>query len=276
VGIRWQTQKPAPVAAEIWTPAMPTEAPPRPAPEPKPVPQPPPPPPVARAPEPTPPVAQPDVVLERQREAERKARDEAARLEEERRAAERRREEEARRQEIRRKEAEARKAAEEKARREAEEKARREAEEKKRAAAEEARREAQEKARAEKEEKQRQAHVERLRASAGTPAAGAPGAVGSAGGGTDTGYVARLSALIRSNTTYQAPADLAGNPKAIFVVTVSPDCAILSVKLRRSSGIAAWDEAAGRGIQRSSPLPRQRDGSCPPELEIARGPKDDQ
>ncbi len=105
---------------------------------------------------------------------------------------------------------------------------------------------------------------------------GTPGATGAAGGaGTDNGYVARLSALIRSNTTYQVPADLAGNPKAVFVVKVAPDCTIMSVKLRRSSGIAAWDDAAERGIQRSSPLPRQRDGSCPPELEIARGPKDD-
>ncbi|MCZ7561339.1 MAG: TonB C-terminal domain-containing protein [Burkholderiaceae bacterium] len=120
-----------------------------------------------------------------------------------------------------------------------------------------------------------------MRASAGTPAAGAAsggtsGAPGAAGGaGTDTGYVARLSALIRSNTVYQIPADLAGNPKAVFLVKVAPDCTIASVKLRRSSGIAARDEAAERGIERSSPLPRQRDGSCPPELEIARGPKDD-
>ena len=47
------------------------------------------------------------------------------------------------------------------------------------------------------------------------------------------------------------------------------------MQLRRSSGIPAWDAAAERGIERSDPLPRQADGSCPSELEILRGPKDD-
>ncbi|MCL4701710.1 MAG: cell envelope integrity protein TolA, partial [Burkholderiaceae bacterium] len=176
----------------------------------------------------------------------------------------------------------AKREAEAKAKREAEAKAKREAEEKaRREAAEKEKREAQEKARREQDEKQRQAYLERLRASAGTPAAGATGgntsgAAGTAGGaGTDSGYIARLSAAIRANTVYQIPAELAGNPKALFLVKVAPDCTIVSVKLRRSSGIAAWDEAAERGIQRSSPLPRQSDGRCPPELEIARGPKDD-
>ncbi len=100
-------------------------------------------------------------------------------------------------------------------------------------------------------------------------------AAGGGGGGIDAGYASRLSALIRSNTIYAIPQDLAGNPKAVFVVAVSPECRIVSVKLRRSSGIAAWDQAAERGIERSDPLPRQRDGTCPPEIEITRGPRDD-
>lgn len=40
VGIRWQTQKPAPVAAEMWSPAMPVEPQPRPVAQPKPEPKP--------------------------------------------------------------------------------------------------------------------------------------------------------------------------------------------------------------------------------------------
>ena len=290
VGIRWQTQKPAPVAAELWTPA-PVAPQPKPVAQPKPAPEPPPPPPPAvRAPEPAPPVEKPDIVLEQQR----KAREEAARREQElaakrdaeakaKREAEAKAKRDAEEKTRREAEAKAKREAEAKAKREAEEKAKREAEAKaKREAEAQAKREAEEKARREAQEKARQAYLDRLRASAGTPtegaasggASGAPGAAG--GAGTDSGYVARLSALIRSNTVYQVPADLAGNPKAVFLVKVAPDCRIVSVKLRRSSGVAAWDEAAERGIQRSSPLPRQRDGSCPPELEIARGPKDDQ
>ena len=98
---------------------------------------------------------------------------------------------------------------------------------------------------------------------------------GGGGGGPDAGYIAKLSSLLRLNTIYQVPGDLQGNPKASFVVTVGADCTITSVTLRRSSGVAAWDAAAQRGIERTSPLPRQADGSCPKELEIVRGPRDE-
>jgi colicin import membrane protein len=111
-------------------------------------------------------------------------------------------------------------------------------------------------------------------ARAGSGDTAGPG--GGGGGGPDAGYIAKLSSLLRSNTTYQVPGDLQGNPKASFVVTVGADCTITSVKLRRSSGVPAWDAAAQRGIERTSPLPRQSDGSCPKEIEIVRGPRDEQ
>ena len=112
--------------------------------------------------------------------------------------------------------------------------------------------------------------------SAPASAGGASGATaGGASGGADGGYVAKLSSLLRSNTVYQAPANLEGNPKAVFVVSVLPDCTIASIKLKRSSGVPAWDQAAERGIERSSPLPRMPDGKCPSDLEISRGPRDE-
>src|SRR5690606_25422326 len=95
----------------------------------------------------------------------------------------------------------------------------------------------------------------------GGTASGSTAGTGAGGGGADAGYIAKLSSMLRTNTTYQAPADLQGNPKAVFVVTVGADCSILSVKLRRSSGLPAWDAAAQRGIERTSPLPKQADGS---------------
>jgi colicin import membrane protein len=115
--------------------------------------------------------------------------------------------------------------------------------------------------------------------------AGGPGSEGSrsdgtvsgagGGNGADNGYVARLSSMLRSNTTYQLSPDVQGNPKAVFVVSVAADCTITSVKLRRSSGVPGWDAAAQRGIERTSPLPKRADGSCPSELEIVRGPRDE-
>ncbi len=52
------------------------------------------------------------------------------------------------------------------------------------------------------------------------------------------------------------PADLAGNPEAIFDVVQLPTGEVLSVKLRKSSGSKAYDEAVERAILKSSPLPR--------------------
>ncbi|NLD67448.1 MAG: TonB C-terminal domain-containing protein [Limnobacter sp.] len=101
-------------------------------------------------------------------------------------------------------------------------------------------------------------------------------AAGGTGGGNDSGYIAQLSSQLIANTTYQIPVEIQGNPKATFLVKVGPDCEIESVTLHRSSGVPGWDAAARRGIERTSPLPRQRDGSCPTELEIVRGPRDQQ
>jgi colicin import membrane protein len=66
-----------------------------------------------------------------------------------------------------------------------------------------------------------------------------------------------------------------GNPRAEFQVTVMPDCSITAVRLRRSSGLPAWDQAAERAIQRSSPLPRLPDGKCPSDLTIAHAPREE-
>ena len=52
------------------------------------------------------------------------------------------------------------------------------------------------------------------------------------------------------------PADLAGNPEAIFEVVQLPTGEIIDAKLRKSSGNRAYDDAVQRAILKSSPLPR--------------------
>jgi colicin import membrane protein len=52
------------------------------------------------------------------------------------------------------------------------------------------------------------------------------------------------------------PTDLAGNPQAEFDVTQLPTGEIIDVKLRKSSGVPAYDDAVQRAILKSSPLPR--------------------
>jgi colicin import membrane protein len=66
-------------------------------------------------------------------------------------------------------------------------------------------------------------------------------------------YKAKILAKIRRNIVM--PPDLPGNPVAEFDVTLLPGGDILDVKLRTSSGFAAFDSAVERGIFLSKPLP---------------------
>ena len=265
VGIRWQNTERGPVQAELWVPPPPAPEPPRPEPKPPPEPRPepaPPPPKPQPAPEP-----RPDLDAQIKAEQEKKRKEEADR-----------KEREAEKKAAEKKLAEERRQREEQARREAEKKAAEKLVADKAAAEKVA---AEKKASEEKARREAAArHEETIKAlmkqagSAGQPADTA--AKASAGGSrADAGFSARVGAAVKANTTYQVPADLEGNPKAVFAVQLRPDCSLVSVRLRRSSGVAAWDQAAERGIQRTDPFPRPAEGACPADLEITRGPRDE-
>lgn len=66
-------------------------------------------------------------------------------------------------------------------------------------------------------------------------------------------YKAKILAKIRRNIVM--PPDLPGNPVVEFDVTLLPGGDILDVRLRASSGFAAFDSAVERGIFLSKPLP---------------------
>jgi len=194
------------------------------------------------------------------KEAERAAleRKEAARKEVARKETERK---ELARKEIERKEAERKEVVRKEAAQTAEAKKRQE---------EQARRDAQ------ASEARRAEDIRRLQSQAGN--AGIPSdtaAKGAAGGRLDAGYAGKVASAIRSNTTFQISSDVDGNPRAIFLVQVRPDCSLISVKLRKSSGLPAWDQAAERGIERTDPFPLPSTGACQPEIEITRGPRDE-
>jgi colicin import membrane protein len=70
-------------------------------------------------------------------------------------------------------------------------------------------------------------------------------------------YAARIRGKIRGNIVL--PPGIQGNPEAIFDVNQLPSGEVLSVKLRRSSGNLALDEAIERAIRKSSPLPKPDD-----------------
>jgi colicin import membrane protein len=66
-------------------------------------------------------------------------------------------------------------------------------------------------------------------------------------------YQDRIRAKVRGQLV--RPPGLEGNPEAVFEVTQLPSGEVLSVKMKRSSGIPTLDAAIERAIYRASPLP---------------------
>lgn len=77
-------------------------------------------------------------------------------------------------------------------------------------------------------------------------------------------YKARILAKIKRNIIM--PPDLPGNPVAEFDVTLLPGGDILDVRLRKSSGYSAFDEAVERAIFLSKPLPLPSDPALFPKF----------
>ncbi len=304
IGVSWTAKTPITVEAEVWDmsvqtaaapelPPEPAPAPeptpePEPAPEPEPVrtPPPPPPPPVVEQPAPTP---APDIALQREKErkaeeAKKKAlaekRDAEKREREEKLAEQKKKDEAERKQKEKEKELLAKKEAEEK-KKEADKKAealaaaekKKEADEKKKAdqlaAAADKKKADAAKAKAAAAE---DAKLAKLRADELKRMAGAMGSGGSAAKSTgpksDGGYIAAITAAIKSSTAYPGNTDVSGNPRATFRVDQLPTGEIMSVRLVKSSGVPEFDRAVENGIKKASPLPKKKDGTVERTLDV--------
>jgi len=257
--VSWQNRKPEAVTAELYAP--PVKSTPRPEPPPVQKPEPPPapvpkaePPPEPRpAPKPPPPVEKPDqqeadIALKAKREAERRQQEQAERAqrEQERREAEARRlAEEKREAEIRQRQAQQVEAMRAQAEREARLRAQAERESQLRAQAE---RESQLRAQAERESQLRAQADQESRQRAAQAAAGA------ARNKAQQDWIDRIRGRIRNYINL--PPDIPGNPEAIFDVVQLPTGEIIDVRLRKSSGVRAYDDAVQRAILKASPLPK--------------------
>jgi len=307
IGVSWTAKTPITVEAEVWdmsvqtaaAPELPPEttvAPePTPEPEPEPTPEPvrtppPPPPPVVEEPAPKP---APDIALQREKErkaeeAKKKAlaekRDAEKREREEKIAEQNKKDEAERKQKEKEKELLAKKEADEKkkqAEKEADKKAaalaaaekKKEADEKKKAdqvaAAAEKKKADAAKAKAAAAE---DAKLAKLRADELKRMAGAMGSGGSAAKSTgpksDGGYIAAITAAIKSSTAYPGNTDVSGNPRATFRVDQLPTGEIMSVRLVKSSGVPEFDRAVENGIKKASPLPKKKDGTVERTLDV--------
>jgi colicin import membrane protein len=86
-------------------------------------------------------------------------------------------------------------------------------------------------------------------------------------------WAAKVRAKVRGNIVL--PPAINGNPESIFDVVQLPTGEVLSVKLRKSGGNAALDDAIERAILKSSPLPRpDRNETAPRAFELKYRPLD--
>jgi colicin import membrane protein len=304
IGVRWQNETPGTVEAEIWslTPQAaapaPTPAPtppPSPPPAQEPVKEPPPPPVVQQQPRAEPPPPKPEVkpeivpdialeqekkrielerrraederlALERKRQEEEKRAKERKQQEEERLAREKKRLEEEQRLALEKKQEEARlaKLKQEEAQRLAREKA----------AAEEKLRVEREAAEAAVLAQVREEEMNRLMGAV-TGTGGRGEAARSQGGRSDAGYEGRIRTLIMSNTVFNVPPTLAGNPAVEYAVELLPDGMLRNTPRKlKPSGVPGFDEAVLRAIEKSQPFPRDRSGTVPSSMTISHRPKD--
>ena len=250
--VSWQNRKPEAVTAELYAPppppaprarVEPQPTPPKvePPPEPRPVPKPP----VVEKPDPR----EAEIALKAKRDAERRQHEEAERerkeREQARKEAEEKKAEERRQAELRQRQAQQLEAMRAQAEKETRLRAQAERESQLRTQAE---RESQLRAQAERESQLRAQADQEAHARAAQAAAGA------ARNKAQLDWIDKIRSRIRG--FINLPPDIPGNPEAVFDVVQLPTGEIIDVKLRKSSGVRAYDDAVQRAILKASPLPR--------------------
>jgi colicin import membrane protein len=126
------------------------------------------------------------------------------------------------------------------------------------------------------EEKSREDALRKIIASAGSTSGNTTDKnaekSGVGGNALSASDITRLQNMIRSNTVFQIPESMKGNPEAEFIVSLLPDCTVAGVKLKKSSGLSNWDDAAERAIARIKQFPRPASGTCASSYSVTHKP----
>jgi colicin import membrane protein len=69
-------------------------------------------------------------------------------------------------------------------------------------------------------------------------------------------WIGSIQKQIRSRINKDIADVVPGNPEAIFMVTLLPNCEVLNITMLKSSGSKAYDDEVDRAIRRASPLPK--------------------
>lgn len=91
-------------------------------------------------------------------------------------------------------------------------------------------------------------------------------------GGPTAAYGGRIKARVKPNIVFTD--NVSGNPVALVEVRCGPDGRIISRRLLKASGVAAWDEAVLRAVDRTEVLPANENGRVPPVIELEFRPND--
>ncbi|WP_423707965.1 cell envelope integrity protein TolA [Undibacterium sp. WLX3042] len=277
IGVSWQNKESTAVEAEVWdmttreAAPVAVEIPPAPQPEPEPVKSQdiPPPPPVVKNELPK---EDPEIALQQEKKrllAEKKKAEEHQRaLAEEKRQAEQelQAKKEKEREKLREKEREQEK---ERLKEKEREKEREKEKAEKQKLADQKAQQAKEKAASDKLFKE---NMQRLSAQAGVTGSGGTGTAAKSTGNNrgDPSYMAKIAAKVRSNTIYSGVESVAGNPTVEYRIELIPDGSLRgAVKKLKSSGNLAFDEAVAKGIEKSAPFPKDKNGQVPATLDFA-------
>lgn len=263
VGVRWQSNEPLAVEAEVWDMKVQSAAPPAPPappepeaeaePEPEPArPVAPPAPPVEAPPTPK----EPDIALERQKAKLKAEREKQEELKKEKLKKEAEEKQAKLKKEIADKKLAEQKRLDEKAKKDEQEK--KDKKEKADKAAKEKTAKAAEQAAKDKAFK---AEMSRITGAVGKGTSGT--AERSTGPRSDGSYEAAIRSKIKSNLVYSTADDTLS---ATFHIAQLPSGEILSVRKIKGSGVAAYDNAIENAINKSSPLPRKKDGTVEREF----------
>lgn len=88
-----------------------------------------------------------------------------------------------------------------------------------------------------------------------------------------THYIEKVKNRVRPNIFFDIDS-IIGNPTAVVEVELAPDGLLLNKRLIKSSGNIAWDTEVLSALERSSPLPRDKNGKAPPNFTITFRPRD--
>ncbi|MBC3878557.1 cell envelope integrity protein TolA [Undibacterium sp. FT79W] len=115
-------------------------------------------------------------------------------------------------------------------------------------------------------------NMQRLSAQAGVTGSGGTGTAAKSTGNNrgDPSYMAKIAAKVRSNTIYSGVDAVAGNPTVEYRIELIPDGSLRgAIKKLKSSGNLAFDDAVAKGIEKSAPFPKDKNGQVPGTLDFA-------